>query len=113
MQTGTCLQLDTGSGAIVMWTCNGTDAQKFDIRGDGSLRVLDRCVRVLGNGNGGRIGSGACDGSTAAQWDLNSSFDLVNLEVVKCADVPDGSSADGVAVQVWECSGTGNQKWRH
>ncbi|MET3427418.1 serine/threonine protein kinase [Actinoplanes tereljensis] len=113
MQTGTCLQMDTGSGAIIMWTCNGTDAQKFDVRSDGSLRVMGRCVRILGNGNGGRVGTGACDGSTAAQWDLNSSFDLVNLEVVKCADVPDGSSADGVALQVWECSGTGNQKWRH
>ncbi|MEU4239619.1 protein kinase [Actinoplanes sp. NPDC026619] len=113
MQTGTCLQLDTGSGAIVLWTCNGGDKQKFDLPGDGSLRVLGRCVRILGNGDGGRIGTGACDGSAAAQWDLNSSFDLVNQEAVKCADVPDSSSADGMAAQIWECTGSGNQKWRH
>jgi tRNA A-37 threonylcarbamoyl transferase component Bud32 len=113
MQTGTCLQLITGSGTIVMWTCNGSDAQKFDLPGDGSMRVLGQCVRILGTDNGAHLGTGACDGSAGTQWDFNSSFDLVNLEVVKCADVPDGAAGDGVAAQIWGCNGTGNQKWRH
>ncbi|GAA0535527.1 hypothetical protein GCM10010172_15970 [Paractinoplanes ferrugineus] len=112
MQTGSCLQLG-GGAAIELWSCNDSDAQKFDFPGDGSMRVLGQCVRILGHDNGAHLGAGACDGSAATRWDLNSSADLVNLEVVKCADVPDGNGADGVAAQIWACNGTGNQKWRH
>ncbi|GAA2619588.1 serine/threonine-protein kinase [Paractinoplanes durhamensis] len=112
MRTGTCLQLDSGSGAIVLWSCTGADAQKFDLPSDGTLRVLGQCVRILGTGDGGRLGTGSCAGK-AAQWNLNASYDLVNLDVVKCTDVPDSNSADGVPAQIWECTGSGNQKWRH
>ncbi|GAA0555005.1 hypothetical protein GCM10010172_42020 [Paractinoplanes ferrugineus] len=29
----------------------------------------------------------------------------------KCVDVPNGNFADGVALQMWNCNGTGAQKW--
>jgi hypothetical protein len=113
MQTGTCLQLNTSSGAIQLWSCNGKDAQKFDFPSDGTMRVLGRCVQIQGSGDGARLGTATCTGSSAQQWDYNASYDLVSLKIIKCADVPDGSSSDGVAAQVWECNGNGNQKWRY
>ena len=111
MQTGACLTL-VGS-SIVLWGCDGRDAQKFDFRADDTMRVLGKCAQLQGSGDGARIGVAACSGSAAQRWNYNTSFDLVNLMVVKCADVPDSSTANGVAAQVWECSGNGNQKWRY
>ena len=31
----------------------------------------------------------------------------------KCVDVAAGSSANGTGVQLYDCNGTGAQKWRH
>jgi hypothetical protein len=110
MATGTCLTLV--GAAVQLWACDGTGRQKFSFPSDGTMRVLGECVRILGTDNGARLGTGAC-GAPAAQWNYNTSYDLVNLKVVKCTDVPDGDSADGVPAQVWECTGNGNQKWRY
>ena len=109
--TGDCLQLDTGSGRIVLGTCNGSDAQKFDFPSDKTMRVLGRCVQIVGGDDGARLGTASCSGSAAQQWNYNSSYDLVNLQVVKCADVTDSNAADGTPAQVWECTGADNQKW--
>jgi hypothetical protein len=110
MKTGTCLTLV--DDAVQLWACDGTDRQKFSFPSDGTMRVLGECIRILGTDNGARLGTGACSGSPA-QWNYNTSYDLVNLKVVKCTDVPDGDSTNGVPAQVWECTGNGNQKWRY
>ncbi|MFF5291802.1 serine/threonine protein kinase [Paractinoplanes globisporus] len=109
--TGDCLQLDAGSGRIVLWTCNGSDVQKFDFPADKTMRVRGLCVELLGTDDGARLGTSGCTGAAAQQWNYNTSYDLVNLMVTKCTDVPDTSSADGTPAQVWECAGTSNQKW--
>jgi serine/threonine protein kinase len=113
MQTATCLQLNTATGAIEMWRCDGRGAQKFDVRADRTLRVLGRCVQIEGTTDGARLGTGDCTGELAQQFDYNTSYDLVNLLIIKCVDVTDGSPGSGVPAQVWECSGNGNQKWWH
>ena len=47
-----------------------------------------------------------------ALW-LASSYDLVSLLAIKCVDIPDSSTANGVVAQIWECGGTPNQKWTY
>ena len=113
MQTATCLQLNTATGAIELWRCDGRGAQKFDLRADRTLRVLGRCVQIKGTTDGARLGTGDCTGKLAQQFDYNTSYDLVNLQVIKCVDVTDGNPGNGVPAQVWECTGNGNQKWWH
>ena len=75
------------------------------------MRVLGLCVQLLGTDNGARLGTASCTGAASQQWDYNTSYDLVNLKVDKCADVPDSNPDDGTAAQIWDCSGNGNQKW--
>jgi lysophospholipase L1-like esterase len=31
----------------------------------------------------------------------------------RCVDVPNGTTANGTQVQLWDCSGAGNQSWTH
>jgi hypothetical protein len=113
MGTGTCLQLNTGSKAIVLWQCDGRDAQKFDFPGDDTMRVLGLCVQVQGSGDGARLRGATCNGSGRQRFDYNDSYDLVSLEDIVCVDVPDSDASNGVVAQVWECSGNANQKWNH
>ena len=113
MHTATCLQLNTATGAIELWRCDGRGAQKFDLRADRTLRVLGRCVQIEDTINGARLGTGDCTGEPAQQFDYNTSYDLVNLQVIKCVDVTDWNGGNGVPAQVWECSGNANQKWWH
>lgn len=113
MGTGTCLQLNTTSKAIVLWQCDGRDAQKFDLPGDDTLRVLGLCVQVTGSGDGARLRGATCSGSSAQRFNYNESYDLVSLKDIACVDVPDSDASNGVVAQVWECSGNSNQKWNH
>jgi len=113
MDTGTCLYLPTGAGAIQLSACDGTSGQRFSLGGDATLRVLGKCVQIQNTGNGARLLAVSCTGSTSQRFSYNTSYDLVSLAADKCVDVPDGSSASGVPAQIWECTGAGNQKWRY
>jgi serine/threonine protein kinase len=108
--TGDCLNLNPDQ-SIVLWSCNGTDAQKFDLAADGTLRVRGKCVQVLSPVDGARLTAADCSGLSVQQWSFNAAYDLVNLGVVKCTDVPEGRTEDGTPAQVWACTGGANQKW--
>ncbi|GLY97306.1 hypothetical protein Acsp02_45600 [Actinoplanes sp. NBRC 103695] len=43
---------------------------------------------------------------------LTPAGDVVNPQADKCLDIRDWNPADGAAVQIWQCAGTANQKWR-
>ncbi|MEH0829770.1 RICIN domain-containing protein, partial [Micromonospora sp. CPCC 205714] len=36
----------------------------------------------------------------------------VNPQANKCLDATGPSSADGTRLQIWDCTGAANQKWR-
>ena len=38
--------------------------------------------------------------------------DLVNPQANKCVDIKDWNADDGARLQLWDCAGTANQKWR-
>ncbi|MFI5933822.1 protein kinase [Actinoplanes sp. NPDC051494] len=109
--TGTCLDRDSGSGAIQLWQCEGTDNQRFSFPGDGTMRVLGRCVQLTGTSSGSRLTTATCSGSPAQRFTLNAAADLVSIQVDMCVDVPDADPGNGVPAQIWECAGTTNQKW--
>jgi hypothetical protein len=109
MRTGTCLQVaDTD---VHLWDCNGNDGQLFSLGSDKTLRVRGRCVEPSGAGDGATLVAVACTGAPAQQFTYEAAYDLVSLATGRCVDVPDGDSANGVAAQLWECTGEGNQKW--
>ncbi|MCO8275518.1 protein kinase [Actinoplanes sp. TRM 88003] len=109
--TSTCLHLPGRGREVQLWACDGSDNQKFDFPGDGTLRVLGQCVQATSTGTGARLRGARCTGSAQQRFVLNAAQDLILLPADKCVDVPDWSSANGVPAQIWTCAGTDNQKW--
>ncbi len=116
---GKCLDVAGGSTAdgtaVQLWDCNGSTAQRWTVRADGSVQALGKCLDVTGasTANGAKIQLYGCNGSGAQQWRYEASTgDLVNAAADKCLDVSDNSSANGARAQIWSCTGAANQKWR-
>jgi hypothetical protein len=45
------------------------------------------------------------------RFTLTAAGDLVNVSSNRCVDIKDLNSANGAALQLWDCSGGSNQKW--
>ncbi|MFF3245270.1 ricin-type beta-trefoil lectin domain protein [Streptomyces sp. NPDC002870] len=116
---GKCLDVAGGSSAdgtaVQLWDCNGTAAQRWTVRADGTVQALGKCLDVTAGStaNGAKVQLYGCNGSGAQQWRHESSTgDLVNVPADKCLDASDNSSANGTRAQIWSCTGAANQKWR-
>ncbi|MFD0785701.1 glycosyl hydrolase family 18 protein [Micromonospora azadirachtae] len=98
---------------IQLYTCNGTNAQRWTVGSDGTLRALGKCADVTsaGTANGTKIQLWDCNGSGAQVWQAQSNGTLRNPASNKCLDATDNSSADGTRLQIWECTGGANQRW--
>ncbi|GAX55401.1 glycoside hydrolase family 16 protein [Streptomyces olivochromogenes] len=114
---GKCVDVAGASTAdetpIQLHDCNGADAQKWTVGGDGTVRALGKCldVRAASTDDGALVQLYGCNGTKAQQWTLTSGGDLTNTGADKCLDAKDNSSADGTRLQIWTCGGTANQKW--
>lgn len=128
VQSGKCMDVawaSTADGAnIAQVSCNGNDAQKFDVTdmGEGRYKLLNinsrKAVDVAG--------ASKADGANVQQWSDNGSsaqrfairrvsgdeFTLVNQTSSKCLDVADASNADGANIQQWACHGGANQRFK-
>ncbi|MBQ1023604.1 glycosyl hydrolase family 18 protein [Micromonospora sp. C95] len=100
--------------AIQLYTCNGTNAQRWTVAGDGSLRALGKCLDVTsaGTANGTPIQLWDCNGTGAQVWQAQSNGTLRNPVSNRCLDATGNSSADGTRLQIWDCFGGANQVWR-
>ncbi|MFE6551825.1 ricin-type beta-trefoil lectin domain protein [Streptomyces sp. NPDC057746] len=115
---GKCLDVAGASSAngtaVQLYDCNGTGAQNWTVRSDGSVQSLGKCLDVVAasTANGAKVQLYDCNGTSAQQWSYNSATgDVVNVAANKCLDVTDNSSANGARAQIWSCTGAANQKW--
>ena len=113
-----CLDVPDGNfsdGVLVqMWTCNGSAAQRWEAVA-GSLRTGgNKCLDVPwgSTASGVILQIVTCNGNPAQQWVLSAAGDLVNPQANKCVDIRDWNGEDRAQLQLWECAGTLNQKWR-
>ncbi|GJF30558.1 lipase [Kitasatospora sp. NE20-6] len=113
---GKCLDDAFSSAAngnpVQLWGCNGTDAQWWTLRADGTLRVLGRCMDATAGGtaNGTKIQLYDCNGTGAQVWQpYNGGYR--NPQSGRCLDDPASSTADGTQLQLFDCNGTNAQKW--
>ncbi|MFJ6197459.1 ricin-type beta-trefoil lectin domain protein [Micromonospora sp. NPDC092111] len=115
---GKCIDVPNSNATdgqyLQLWTCNGTNAQRWTFAGDGTVRALGLCMDVAwgSTANGAVIQLANCSGNPAQQFVLSGAGDLVNPQANKCVDVQDWNSADGARLLLWECHGGANQKWR-
>ncbi|MER5374300.1 ricin-type beta-trefoil lectin domain protein [Streptomyces sp. NPDC002553] len=113
---GKCLDVDGGNSAngtaVDIRSCNGSDAQLWSARSDGTLRALGKCLDATGRGtaNGTRIAVWDCNGGTNQQWQAYSGG-YRNPVSGRCLDIPGGSAADGTQLVLWDCNGGANQQW--
>ncbi|MFE9680716.1 PQQ-dependent sugar dehydrogenase [Streptomyces sp. NPDC006285] len=114
---GKCLDIDNAQTAdgtkVQIWTCNGSEAQKWTSPSDGTLRVLGKCLDVSGgaSADGTKIQLWTCNGSGAQTWAAQSDGTVRNPQSGKCLDASGGTWNDGTAVHLWTCHTAANQKW--
>ncbi|UUU25050.1 ricin-type beta-trefoil lectin domain protein [Streptomyces sp. DSM 40750] len=116
-----CIDVKTGADGegkdgtpLWIWDCLGGANQKWDFRGDGTVRSLGLCMDVAwgSRDDGAVIQLARCSGNPAQQFVLSTEGDLVNPQADKCVDVKDNGTGNGAKLQLWTCAGTPNQKWR-
>lgn len=99
--------------AVQLWTCNGTNAQRWSIASNGTIQALGKCMDVTGGGtaNGTKVQLWDCNGTGAQVWQAQSNRTLRNPQSGRCLDATGPSSADGTRLQIWDCFGGSNQQW--
>ena len=93
-------------------SCDGSAAQVWSARSDGTLRALGKCLDVTGRGtaNGTKIEVWDCNGGTNQQWQTyNGGYR--NPVSGRCLDDPGASTTDGTQLVLWDCNGGTNQQW--
>ncbi|MFJ2827191.1 ricin-type beta-trefoil lectin domain protein [Streptomyces sp. NPDC087263] len=115
---GKCLDVAGGSSAngsaVQLYDCNGSTAQTWTVKADGSVQALGKCLDVVSasTADGAQLQLYDCNGTGAQRWTYNSTTgDVVNTAANKCIDVTGNSSANGARAQIWTCTGAANQKW--
>jgi beta-glucanase (GH16 family) len=112
---GKCVDVAAANSAngtkVQLYTCNGTNAQKWTVRSDGTVRALGKCLDVAAanSANSTKVQLYDCNGTNAQKWTIGSDGTIRALG--KCLDATGVSSADGTPLQIWNCSGGANQKW--
>jgi hypothetical protein len=114
---GKCVDVNAANSsngtAIQLWDCNGTDAQKWTVRADGTLNALGKCMDVTaaGTGNGTPIQLYDCNGTGAQVWRVRTDGTLVNPQSGRCLDASGWNTANGTRLIIWDCHGGANQQW--
>ncbi|WP_329257671.1 ricin-type beta-trefoil lectin domain protein [Streptomyces pseudovenezuelae] len=113
---GKCLGVSGGNSAngtaAEIRSCDGSAAQTWSARSDGTLRALGKCLDVTGRGtaNGTKIAIWDCNGGTNQQWQTyNGGYR--NPVSGRCLDDPNASTTDGTQLVLWDCNGGSNQQW--
>ncbi|WP_344671954.1 ricin-type beta-trefoil lectin domain protein, partial [Catenulispora yoronensis] len=99
---------------IQLWDCNGTVAQQFTVKSDGSLGIMGKCLDVTGSGtaNGTLVQLYTCNGTGAQQWRQQADGSLQNPQSGRCLDDPNSTTTNGTQLQIYDCNGTNAQKWK-
>jgi hypothetical protein len=112
-----CVDVDNAGTAdgtkVQLWTCNTTDAQRWTLPGDGTVRAFGKCldVQLGGTANGTVTQLWTCNGTGAQQWAPQADGALKNPQSGRCLDAAGQSSADGTVLHIWDCLGVASQKW--
>ncbi|AZM93769.1 hypothetical protein D1J60_35170 (plasmid) [Streptomyces sp. W1SF4] len=108
-----CADDNTGGTAdgnrIQIWDCNGSNPQQFEIRENGEVRILGKCVDAANHGT--LVQLWTCNGTGPQQWLPQADGSLYNPMNNRCMDLPQGRTDNGVQLQLWECNGTNPQRW--
>lgn len=113
-----CIDIPDGNayaGArLQIWDCRRTAKQLWTFPSDGTVRSMGMCLDVAGHStqDGADVILAECSGASSQRFTLNKAYDLVNTKADRCVDVVDSNPDNGTRLQIWQCTGNANQKWR-
>ncbi|GAA1618962.1 ricin-type beta-trefoil lectin domain protein [Actinoplanes couchii] len=115
--SGRCIDIPNGlpndGTRLQMWDCNGTDAQKWTLHSDGTVRAMGKCMDPAGGAltNGTPLQLADCNTNPVQRFTLTAARTLLNISSGRCADIKDWVGTNGATLQLWDCAGTTNQLW--
>ncbi|MGW8955817.1 ThuA domain-containing protein [Streptomyces sp. NPDC055709] len=115
---GKCVDVRAAATAdgtpVQLYTCNGTDAQKWSRVGQ-TIRAFGKCLDIAGGATANRspVQLHTCNGTGAQRWEVHTNSTLRNPQSGRCLDVPGGNSADGTQLALYDCVPTSpNEQWK-
>jgi hypothetical protein len=116
---GKCVDVaadDTGANLapVSLWDCQGyAEDQHWTHFADNTLRTLNRCLDINGNGTANltQVELYDCNGAGGQKWIQQADGSLKNPQSGRCLDSPNGSTANGVRLQIYDCNGAAAQKF--
>jgi hypothetical protein len=118
---GKCMEIRDGATAwgtpVQSNACNGGTAQRWTKGNDGTFQAYGRCLDISGGGgdvvnDGTPIQLWECNETVAQKWSYNATTRaLVNPKTGKCLTVPNSSTANGIQLQIFTCTGATGQRW--
>ncbi|HEY1627853.1 MAG TPA: glycoside hydrolase family 3 C-terminal domain-containing protein [Streptosporangiaceae bacterium] len=114
---GLCLDItsdnNTPGTAVDVYTCNGTNGQQWTEEANSTIHADGDCLDVEGAGtaNGTLVDLYTCNNTVAQVWQPQANGSLLNPNSGKCLD-DTGYGGSGTQVQIWSCTGNGNQSWK-
>ncbi|WP_141754145.1 LamG domain-containing protein [Streptomyces subrutilus] len=100
---------------IQIWDCN-TDPgapQLFEIRENGELRVVGKCVTTAGGGIANRtlVQLATCSGAGGQQWLPTATGGFYNPQSRRCLDLPFTRVDNGTQLELSDCNNSNAQRW--
>jgi hypothetical protein len=121
LKSGKVLDLDRNDQTtVIQFSSRGTDNQQWDIQpseqGFWVIRnaMNGKALEATGNSNSAPLVCGRFDGRENQQWRIEPGKDgnaLIVSRFGKSIDVPDGSSRDGLHLQIYDSNGDSNQRF--
>ena len=97
---------------IQLFTCNGTDAQRWSMPGDGTVRALGKCMGITPATPNPWVQTKTCDTNNAAlSWLPQANGTLKHVQSGLCLDDTSWSTADRTPLIAYPCYTGANQKW--
>ncbi|MDD9375114.1 ricin-type beta-trefoil lectin domain protein [Streptomyces sp. ZAF1911] len=98
---------------ITIYGCHAGDNQKFEIKGDGTIRIQGKCLDAYNNGttNGTQIFLWTCWGGANQQFLPLANGWIYNPVSGRCLDLDHANTTPGVQLQLWECNTSNAQRW--
>ncbi|MFF3950526.1 ricin-type beta-trefoil lectin domain protein [Streptomyces sp. NPDC001902] len=114
--SGKCLTIQGGvttdATPVEITACNSSDAQKWRLKSDRTLRALGVCATPTGTTSGSVVQIKACStGNAAQQWTQRDDGSLYNPNSGMCLAVPGADATDGKDLQLGTCSVSAAQTW--
>ena len=103
----------TDGNSVDVYDCNGTAAQNWSAKDDGTVRILGKCLDAFNNGtaNGTKIDLFTCNGGANQQWLPRADGSFLNPVSGRCLDDPGGAVTNNTELQLYDCNGTNPQHW--